>query len=254
MPNTKSKPHLHYQRVGEVGPRVLLIMGFGMRGRLWKPQVNGLKRDHQLLFYDNRGIGDSESEGTDWTMPLFARDAVRVMDAAGWDDCHVVGVSMGGMIAQHIALDFPDKVSTLTLIVTHPGGKRAVLPTGSGLKCFAEANLKTNGRIQAMQRLLYPAHFLQSVDQADLKARMAEQLGSRPQRQTVLKQLGAVVRHRVKKRLPEIRVPTLVIKAGQDILIRPSNSDVLAKLIPNAQLYVVPEAGHGLVYQAAKKD
>ena len=76
-------------------------MGFGMRGDIWKPQIEGLRQDHQVAWFDNRGIGDSETTAQSlWSMKALARDGVSVMDALGWTRCHLVGVSLGGMIAQ----------------------------------------------------------------------------------------------------------------------------------------------------------
>ena len=122
MPFTPTAPRIAYTIHGTSGPPVLLVMGLGMRGVVWRPQVEVLERDHRLLTFDNRGIGESDDAPGPWRIPDMAEDALRVLDAARFSSAHVVGVSMGGMIAQELALRAPRRVRSLTLIVTPPPG------------------------------------------------------------------------------------------------------------------------------------
>jgi len=231
-------------------------MGFGMRGQVWKPQIEGLANRHHLAWFDARGIGDSETSPGPWSMDDMARDATRVLDALGWsDDVHLVGVSMGGMVAQHLVLARPQRFASLSLIATTPGGRiGSKLPSWRGLYYFARANLASQRtRNDVLLRLLYPPHFVASADPAALKARMADQMGVRAPRSTLLAQLGAVMRHDVRTRLSAVHLPTLVIRPDQDILVRPENSDVLSSLISGARLVSLQDGGHGAVFQCARE-
>jgi len=229
-------------------------MGFGMRGSVWKPQVDGLKDTHRVVTYDHRGIGESESPPGPWTMHDLASDALRVADAAGFDSFHIVGVSMGGMIAQHVALGWPERLRSLSLIATHAGGLRSALPTLRGLSFFLRANLAPpEQRVDALTELLYPAEFVARADPRQLKQRMAESVGQRATRETLKRQFRAILRHRTRSRLSQITTPTLIVQPRQDILIRPRESERLHRLIPGALLSRYDDSGHGLIFQDAKR-
>lgn len=230
---------------------MLMIMGFGMRGDLWRPQIEGIT-GHQLAWFDNRGIGESEPGPKRlWTMKDMARDALRVMDALGWDDAHLVGVSMGGMIAQECALLAESRFRSLTLIATHEGGGISWLPSFEGLKAWLEVNLAPESeRFAALERLLYPEAWLRTADREALRARMQAQIGRRAQRGTLLGQLHAVMRHDTGDRLRSLRLPTLIIKPCLDVLIPPERSERLRRRIAHAKLLEIPDAGHGAVFQS----
>ena len=231
-------------------------MGYAMRGDLWEPQFTGLKANHQLAWFDHRGIGESTRGPTSrWTMGDMADDVLAVLDSLGWDSCHLVGVSMGGMVAQEVALRAPECVRSLTLIVTHAGGLTLEkLPTARGLRAFLDVNRQgTERRIKAMKTLLYPDEYLARADQDAMNKRMKQRMGRPLSRRTVLSQLGAITRHDTRSRLGALHVPTLIIKAGKDILVRPSASDRLQVLIPNARLLEIRDAGHGIIFQSANE-
>ena len=253
MSLTSTAPRIAFHHEGSAGPPVLLIMGFGMSGEMWRPQIDGLSRAHRVAFYDHLGVGGSEAPWRRPTMRRMAADATRVLDALSWASAHVVGVSMGGMIAQELALRHPTRVKSLTLVATHAGGALAALPRLEGLARFVKANTGTpTERIAALKQLLYTPEFLASGDGARLDARMAEMAARRAPRETVLGHLGAVLRHRTRRRLDQLDVPTLVVRPDQDILVRPANSDVLAASIRGARLVCYEDAGHGITFQRAE--
>lgn len=252
MPTTTTSPRLAYRFHGTAGPPVLLIMGLGMRGLVWRPQIDGLAKDHRLLTYDNRGIGESDEVPGRWTMRDMAADAERVLDAAGWDTAHVVGVSMGGMVAQELALATPGRLRSLTLIATHAGGPRAWVPSVEGLRGFLGTNLlPEDQRVEALARLLYPSDFLRAVDREALRQRMSDQLGGRAASSTRQRQLLAVMRHDTRARLAALDVPTLVVTSERDALVVPSRQHELARRIPRARHVRFDRAGHGVIFQCA---
>ncbi len=252
---TPTTPRIRYWQSGTEGPRLLMVMGFSMQGEIWRPQVEDLMRDHQVGYFDNRGIGQSEKDGRLWTMRDMAEDTLRVADALGWDEFHLCGVSMGGMVVQELACEWPERVRSLTLIATHEGGRGLKwLPSVHALNVFLRANTgPRDKRLHALRELLYPAEFLATVDQAAMDKRMSDQLGRPAERSTVLAQLHAILRHSTGERLTAFRKPTLIIKPGRDILVPPHNSDRLRRRLAHARLLELEDAGHGAVFQKARE-
>ena len=250
--HTESHPRLCYSVSGSAGPRLLLIMGYGMRGLVWREQIEGLKTDHQVLTYDHPGLGRSAPAEARPTMRTMGRHALRILDELGWDETHLVGVSMGGMISQELVLRAPSRFRSLTLIATHAGGLTTFLPSVKGLSLFVRGNLQNGrARVETLQKLLYTPDFVARVDRVDLARRMRDALGDRAPRDTLLGHLHAVARHRTRSRLSAITTPTLVVRPGRDILVRPSNCDLLHRHIPGSRLVRFDDAGHGVTFQEA---
>ena len=126
---------LYYERAG-TGPPVLLVMGLGMNATGWWRTIPVLARGFTVLSFDNRGVGRSGRPPGPYSMAQMAGDAVAVLDAAGVQAAHVYGVSLGGMIAQEIALRHPERVLGLVLAATTPGGSHAVAPDAETLAFF----------------------------------------------------------------------------------------------------------------------
>lgn len=243
------------EKLGESGPRVVLIMGFGMSRIGWFPQVDDLKYDHQLLTFDNRGTGESDPVDDPYTLDDLADDTVALMEHVDWADAHIVGVSMGGMVAQHLALRHRERVKSLALIATSPGPANLLLPTIEGLKQFAKANTSTDeARLRALLNLLIPPPFHSRVE-ADPRWHTFKSDFLNPiPRKTMVMQLRAVALHNTAKDLRQLSgLPTLVIRPDSDVLIRPSNSDRLVDAITGARLLTFPEAGHGVGFQCAEE-
>ena len=226
-------------------------MGFGMPGAVWGPQVEDLQRDHRCCHYDHLAVGDSDRGPFLRTIPAMAEDAVRIMDDLRWDRTHVVGVSMGGMIAQELALGFRDRLRSLTLVATHGGAPVASLPTPKGMWLFLKGLFGGRKvRLRSLPRLLYTDEFIGSMG-SDLRKHLDIRLGRPPKLRTVLGQLYAVNRHSTESRLHQIQTPTLLVRPGRDILIRPTQTDRLAARIPNAEVLRFDDAGHGVTFQKA---
>ena len=241
--------------MGENGPKVLLIMGYGMRGKVWKPQVDELRKHCKVLFFDNRGIGESDAIGQPISMKDMAHDSLRVLDEAEWnDDVHVVGVSMGGMIAQELALCAPARCASLTLIATHAGGPAKFLPPAKGIVRFVATQLASaDKRPQALAKLLYPRSFLQGCNREQLASRMKLQMGDAASKVTMRRQLAAIRHHDTRDRLGNLALPTLIVKPEKDILVKPRHSDELHQCIAGSSLMRLPDAGHGVIFQSAKE-
>jgi pimeloyl-ACP methyl ester carboxylesterase len=181
----------------------------------------------------------------------MADDAARILDDLSWNRAHVVGVSMGGMIAQELALRTPDRCQSLTLVATHGGAPIASMPTAKGMWLFLKGLFGGRTmRLKSLPRLLYPDEFIRSMGD-DLRKHLDVRLGRPPALRTVFGQLYAVLRHSTESRLEEIETPTLLVRPGRDILIRPTQTDRLAARIPNAEVLRFDDAGHGVTFQKA---
>lgn len=246
----------HEARYGVVGdgPPVLLVMGFGMSGRAWKPIVDVLKDRWTLCWYDARGLGESTVGAlSDHHLPGLADDAAALLDHLGWDTAHVAGISMGGMIAQHLALRHRPRLRSLSLIATHGGGGlRATAPSLHGIRLFLRANRSTGeARLEALRAVLYadPSRVTQRFD-ADELARLASPspLGVR------VRHLRSILTHDARpglRGLDDLRA--LVVQPGMDVLVPPRCSEVLADVLPDATLVRLPDVGHGVVVEATDR-
>ncbi|MBM4344802.1 MAG: alpha/beta fold hydrolase [Deltaproteobacteria bacterium] len=243
---------LHYDRRGS-GPPVLLIMGFATPGSAWMGQVDGLSSDHEVIWFNNRGVGGSGSSPGSWTMADFAADALALLDHLGHQTAHVVGQSMGGMIAQHVALEAPHRVRTLSLFATHPGGPGAARPPLAAWPWLLLSGASARRlRVAAMSRLLFPAAVRAQAGFDVIRADLDRDYGPAQPKATVARQLQAMRGHDTRARLAELGSrPVLVMQPGQDILIAPRHSEVLHAAIAGSELLRLPEAGHGAIRQCA---
>ena len=231
---------------------MVLVMGFSLPGRGWRFVRPGLGADRQVLTFDNRGAGDSDKPAGPYTMGDLSGDVLALTEHMGWSRFHLVGVSMGGMIVQHVALAAKDRLASLTLIATHPGGLVARLPKASGVASFLGANLAKSPtrRYEALGKLLFPAPFREQVGQGTLESVMRIDFEPRAPRHARKAQLSAVMGHDTRSRLRELEgLPTLIMRPDLDVLVRPSGSDTLHRLIPGSRLMTFPDAGHGLIRQ-----
>ena len=248
---------LAYEVAGEGSP-VLLIMGLAARAQAWDLQFHAIRERHRVARFDNRGVGASAPLDSGRTsMEQMARDALALMDHLGWESAHVAGVSMGGMISQELALLARERLRSLSLIATHPGGGvLRSIPSAEGLGHFAALHLgPRRRRSEHLARLLFPAPYIEAAGERQIIQRVAANFGEQPApRRTLLAQLGAVLAHDTRSRLGALEgLPTLVIKPEEDLLVPPRASDELERLIPGARLVSVPGAGHGLMGQEPER-
>jgi 3-oxoadipate enol-lactonase len=218
-------------------------MGFGMTGAMWRPLVEELCTRHRCAIYDHPGLGASPGPAPT-SMAGLAQAARRLLDELGWERAHIVGISMGGMVAQELALEIPARVLSLTLLATHAGGPLGALPPWKGLLVLAAPR----SRGWKLQHILYPRAYRRK-DPSGLQARTRAQLDQHVPREALRAQLRAVLRHDTRTRLQSLQVPTLVVEAGQDRLVRASRTRALAAAIPRCRFVRLPEAGHGLIVQ-----
>jgi len=230
----------------------LMIMGFGLPGRVWRYIVPELASERRVITFDNRGAGHTDAPPGPYRMAQMATDTVRLLDHLGIDKVHLVGVSMGGMIAQELALGHRARITTLSLLATHPGGVANRLPRAVGLWHFLSANLARTrpGRLQAVSRLLFPKAFRAQVGDEWLLRVLGEDFEPPPSKVGRRGQLAAVLAHDTRSRLGQLAgLPTLIIKPERDLLIQPRCSELLHRSIPGSTIVRFADAGHGLIRQ-----
>jgi pimeloyl-ACP methyl ester carboxylesterase len=235
---------LYWQRSGRGAP-LLLIQGLSGTHFTWgEPFLSRLEPDFDCVIFDNRGIGNSADVSGPFTIAEMADDALAVMDAAGFETAHVLGISMGGMIAQQLALKAPERLRTLTLGCTYPGGPGSALiaPEDAGplLEAMGSGNL--DRAIGAMYEVNLSPGF--RADPANFDAFTAMATAAPARQQTVQLQIQAVGGHDVQAQLAEIVAPTLVIHGTEDRMIPVANGELIAALIPGAKLEIFEGVGH----------
>lgn len=255
--NDNLAPHrIWYDTAGESGPPVLLIMGFTMRGTAWRWQIDELSRHHRVAWFDHAGLGESGPLAVRrLRMQHLAQDALSVVDDLGWDDAHVVGLSMGGMIAQHIGLDHRERVRSLTLAATHPGGLRTAIPPLGGLRAFLQIRRAASReeRLEALATLLLGRDFREREPERVREILMSD-FTQPPPVSTTLAQMHAIARHRTAHRLRELSdLDVMIVRPGEDQLIDPAESDRLYSLLPDARMLRFDDSGHAVTRQYAEE-
>jgi 3-oxoadipate enol-lactonase len=230
---------LAYVDRGE-GRALLLIPGIPAVASDWDVVAEPLSVSRRVVAYDNRGSGASSVTRGPYSTGRLAADAVALLDHLGIERADVFGMSMGGMIAQELALGFPDRVDQLVLGCTHAGIRHAARPPRESGLAFATPVDTWEERI----RLLVPHALASDADGELLERFIAKKVADVQDPAGYQAQIDAVLAHDTFERLPEIAAPTLVITGDDDRVIPAASSDVLVERIPGAQLCVIPGAGH----------
>ena len=247
--------NIQYTREGS-GPPVVLIQGVGVTGNGWKPQIDGLKDRFTLISIDNRGIGASRSAVRP-TIEDMAADTVAVADAERLDSFHLAGHSMGGVIAQQVALTAPARVLSLALLCTFLKGKQGTMIAPAMLGTAIRSRVGTRRmRRRAFVELVMPREYLATQDRdrlcADLGTLFGRDLADQPP--IVMQQLRAMGRYDASEKLAALRgIPTLVVSATHDCIARPAYGRALAAAIPGARYVEIPDAGHAVVIQKSEQ-
>jgi len=247
---------ISYTLAGSGAP-VLFIQGIGVTGDGWQPQIAALSARWETLSFDNRGIGKSVPCTGDISIDAMAGDALGLIEAAGWESAHLVGHSMGGVIAQQLALNSPDRVRSLALLCTFARGSDGARISLRILWMTLRTRIGTGRmRRRAFMEMLWPKSSLRGIDIDTLASQVGTLVGrdlanSPP---ILLKQLKALARHDVYQQLGALRdIPTLVISGEHDPIARPESGRALAAAIPGAQFELMRDASHGLTIHRASE-
>jgi pimeloyl-ACP methyl ester carboxylesterase len=236
---------LYYERRGE-GEPLLLIQGLGGNALHWgEPFLRALERDFDVVLFDNRGAGRSAPlNGADLTTASLAGDAAGLLDALALSRAHVFGISMGGMVAQELALAHPERISSLTLGCTSCGGTQSRATDQAVIRTLTAAVLsRDQDRMlrTGFEFVVSPAFAADPAHYADFAAAARRHP---PDVALLMAQQAAVVAHDSYARLRGLRVPTLVIHGTEDRLLAAVNGDLVASLVPGARLELLEGSGH----------
>lgn len=240
-----------YYRLFGSGEPVLLIQGLSANCDWWgEAFLCPLAERFLLVAFDNRGAGRTTRAEGPYSIPQMADDAAALLEFLGLDSAHVLGVSMGGMIAQELALRHSEKVRKLVLLVTTCGGKEQVLarPEVYQVLYAGGESLDPQQVARATLYLLFPKGFI--MENPEKMEEFVETFLKAPIAPECFRhQLQAIINWSSHSRLKDLAAETLVITGSEDILIPPENSRILASAIPKAKLLEFPGAGHGLIFQ-----
>jgi 3-oxoadipate enol-lactonase len=230
---------LWWDEVG-AGDPVLLVMGFSYPSEMWHRVWPAMADEFRVIRFDNRGIGKSDVPTDPYSIADMAEDAVAVLDAAGVRRAHVYGASMGGGIAQELALRHPDRVASLVLACTAAPDR----PEGGPPKIPAIFRLIP---ARVVIRLRAHRNYGSDVPQEAIREDRAILRSTRMTTRGLMGQAQAVASYHSKDRVGQISVPTLVLHGDQDTTVPIERGRELATLIPGARLEVLEGARHNFI-------
>ena len=252
MPHVKANgQRLFYADQGE-GEPLLLIQGLGADHLSWELQREAWAEHFRLISFDNRDVGQSSYTDEGYDIPDLAEDAVALADAIGLDTFHLLGISMGGAIAQEVALAIPERVRTLTLCMSWGG---------SGLWSAERSRLMANDamrtpreeHVEKLLLLCLSENMYENHERIAYFRRMALENPHPQKPEGFCRQVQAVGRHEARDRLVNLRVPVHVVGAEHDLMIPVWKSEELSRLIRDAELTVIPEAPHAANMECAEE-
>jgi 3-oxoadipate enol-lactonase len=252
MPHTEAPGFRMYYETHGAGIPLLLINGLGSDSTEWLFQLPEFAEHFLVIVFDNRGAGGSDTPPGPYTTPQMADDAAALLSHLGAGRAHVLGVSLGGMIAQEVALRHPDRVGKLVLACTSPGGEGSVRPAPEVLKSFVlSPGADMQEEIRRVVPFLYSEGYRRDHSE-EIEEFVRRRLARPVSAQSNAWQLAAAVGHAAWDRLSTIGAPTLVIAGDGDKVVPTVNSRRIAQRIPGAKLVILPGAPHRLFAENAE--
>jgi pimeloyl-ACP methyl ester carboxylesterase len=241
---------LYYEVHGE-GEPLLCVMGLSADTLGWTLQVPAWSQRYRTIVFDNRDVGQSSEASGEYEVADMAADALALADALELDRFHLLGLSMGGAISQEVALAAPERLLTLTLVVTFGGGGTWGRAQGAS---WSErvAGMSREERVEELLLLCLSEQTFENVEFVEF---LRQTLLANPHPQSAeafVRQLLATSRHEARDRLGSLELPVHVIGAEHDLLVPVWKSHELAELIPGARLTVIEGAAHGVNLEAAE--
>jgi 3-oxoadipate enol-lactonase len=222
------------------GVPILLIMGLGYASCMWHRARPMLAQRYRTLAFDNRGVGLSDVPSGPYSIAIMAADAATVLDAAGVARAHVFGVSMGGMVAQEFALQFPARTRSLILGCTSPGGSSAVRAESKVIDILLVRGMTPEQARTEILPYIYDASTQQALIDEDVNLRR----NWLPSPQGYTAQLQAIRAWEAYSRIAQITAPTLIIHGRSDRLVPADNAELIARRIPGAKFVLLEHASH----------
>lgn len=250
MPRAKVNGiNLYYEAYGQ-GEPLIMIMGFSGTLAGWIFQRRAFQKHFQVITFDNRGVGKTDKPDGPYSIRMMAEDTIGLMNHLKIEKAHILGVSMGGYIAQEIAINYPQRVKKLVLGCTYARqdekcGHSTEYHCGLGLPDGCSADELKKVPVSKVLRTEFPLAFNNRLYKV-VTALLMNVFARRMATEGVAAQFQAIAEHDTLERLHLIQAPTLVITGTQDRIIKPASSEVLAKMIPNAGLVEIAGGSHSV--------
>ncbi len=248
MPKIKANGIELYYEIHGAGKPLVLISGIGYSLWQWHRMVPFLEKHFQVIAFDNRGVGQSDKPAGPYSAHMLAADTAELLDALDIEKAIVVGHSMGGFIAQAMALDFPSKVEKLILCSTNFGGPRAIPVTPEAMRVLSDVTSDSLTRFKnGLVVSTAPGWAERNPQVLDewIKWRVANPVDPAPYQAQMAIGLSLIPEAAAfESKLLRIRVPTLILFGAYDKVVPPENADLLAKRIANGKVIIFPGAGH----------
>jgi len=232
---------LYYERHG-AGYPVLLVTGLAGHAQYWRDQIPAFSRNFEVILHDHRGMGESEAASCSSTIERMARDVIALMDALGIARAHVVGHSAGGAVAQVLAIEHPQRVSSIVVAASWPKAD-AYFRRLFALRRDILLRLGAAIYVQTNTLLLYPASYI-ARNNEQLRLLEAQALATFASPERVLSRIDAILAFDRTADLGRIRAPTLILAAQDDIVTPAYYSEELARRIHGAEVKFFPQGGH----------
>lgn len=244
MPITKANNLDIYYEVHGSGEPLVLITGLGWVTSAWFNQVDAFKKNFQVILLDNRGAGRTEAPDAPYSTLQMAQDVAALLEVLNIPAAHILGHSLGGCVAQQIAIHYPQKVKSLILFSTFAKSlPRNQFVLGVSVEALQQ-NIPIALRARAFLPWIFGDNFLANNDYVSMMIAGAVNNPNPQKSHAFLHQVMACCQHDTTKTLHKVTAPTLIIVGEEDVLTPLANSQQLATLIPQAKLSIVPHAGH----------
>jgi 3-oxoadipate enol-lactonase len=241
-----SEVSLYYEVNGE-GPPLLLIAGLGGGTWSWYGQESYFSARCRTITFDNRGAGRSDIPRGPYRMQQFAEDALCLLDHLRVERAIILGLSMGGMIAQELALLEPHRIRALFLGCTHGGGPSGIPSAPAVIETLLNNAGLSRKEVIEKNLPIFLSETCRKTKPDLVAAYYSAQLAAPEQPEHAFHaQLAAISAFDASDRLKLLGIPTMIVAGSEDVLIPPENAHVLAQKIPNAQLVIIPGAGHAI--------
>lgn len=248
MPHAQTNNIKLYYELHGRGEPLVLIPGLGYDGWMWHLMIPGLAERYQVIRIDNRGVGQSDKPAGPYTAAMLAADVVGLLDALGLPKAHIMGHSMGGFIAQALAIDYPERVDRLVLSATNFGGPHHIPITPPAMAVLTDVSGDPIERLRRGIAISTAPGFAESnaefveswlqyrvahpIDPAGYQAQLAIGLGLLSEAASFEHKLGRVT------------APTLLLFGEHDVVVPPGNAELLAAKLPHARVEILPNVGH----------
>lgn len=244
--------NIYYETRG-TGEPLILIMGLRRNTEWWYRQIPALAKHFKVIAFDNRGAGRTDKPETEYSIEMFADDTAGLMDALNIKKAHIFAISMGGYIAQQLAIRHPEKVRSLSLGCTSAGGTRAVLMRPERIKKFiANEGLTPEQILRKDMDIYFSDEMIKSKKDA-IEEFVAASMKHYQPAHAFKRQFDACMKHDTLKGITGVKVPTMILTGDDDPLVPPDNSKILKELLPHADYHVFPKGRHCFFIEFAEK-